>query len=583
MNSSSSKPDQLAIMRHSCAHVLAAAVKNLYPEVKFAIGPAIDNGFYYDFDFKKPLSENELGRIEKEMKKIIQADLPFKKKEINLKKAQKIFANQPFKLELIVDLKKKGEKVFSVYQTGDFIDLCSGPHLASTKKIGPFKLLSLAGAYWRGDENKPQLTRIYGTCFASQKDLDQFLTQMEKAKKQDHRLIGKELNLFSFHPETAPGDVFWHPKGYFLMKKLADYWRQEHEKAGYLEIRTPEVLKNSIWETSGHLKSFAEKMYRVATPDAKQWNMSIKPMNCDGGILIFKNSSKSYRDLPLRMGELGVVHRYEASGELHGIIRTREFTQDDAHIFCTKKQVKEEIKGVMDLCFKFYQKFNLKLDHLELSTRPKNSIGSDKIWQEAEKVMKEALKESRVDYQVNKGDGAFYGPKIDFHLKDSLGRTWQCSTIQLDFAQPENFDLYYTNEKGKRVRPVMIHRVIYGSLERFLGILIENNGGNFPFWLSPTQIIIIPITNQQIAYAKKIKEKLIKTYNIRAEINDDNDTASKKIHQAEKEKIPYMIIIGAKEEKAKTVNVRRRGEEVLGEMSLEKFLENVGAKKKSAG
>ncbi|MGI6278531.1 MAG: threonine--tRNA ligase [Patescibacteria group bacterium] len=577
MNSSSSKSDRLAIMRHSCAHVLAAAVKNLYPKIKFAIGPAIDNGFYYDFDFQEPLSEDKLEKIAKEMEKIIRADLPFEKKEISLKKAQKTFADQPFKLELIADLEKKGQKKFSIYQIGDFADLCSGPHLASTKEIGPFKLLSLAGAYWRGDENKPQLTRIYGTCFANQKDLDQYLAQLEKAKKQDHRLIGKKLDLFSFHPEAAPGDVFWHPKGHFLMKKLARYWRQEHKKAGYLEVRTPEVLRNSIWETSGHLKSFADKMYRVFGPDSKDWNLSLKPMNCDGGILIFKNSPKSYRDLPLRMGELGVVHRYEASGELHGIIRTREFTQDDAHIFCTKKQVKEEIKGVIDLCFKFYQKFNLKLDHLELSTRPKNSIGSDEIWQEAEKVMKKTLKESQVDYQINEGDGAFYGPKIDFHLKDSLGRTWQCSTIQLDFAQPENFDLHYTNEEGKRVRPVMIHRVVYGSLERFLGILIEDNGGKFPFWLSPTQIIIIPITDQQVAYAKKIKEKLTKDYNVRTEINDNNDTASKKIHQAEEEKIPYMIIIGAKEEKAKTVNIRKRGEEVLGEMKLKEFLKIINA------
>jgi threonyl-tRNA synthetase len=569
------KNNPLKTMRHSCAHVLAAAVQELYPKTKFAIGPAIDNGFYYDFDFNKSLSENDLGKIEAKMAKIIKENISFEKKDLSLPEAKKLFAKQPYKQELIADLAKKNHKKASVYILGNFADLCSGPHLASTKEIGPFKLLSLAGAYWRGDENKPQLTRIYGTCFANQKDLDQYLFQIEEAKKRDHRLIGKKLDLFSFHPEAAPGDIFWHPKGHFLMKKLADYWRKEHETAGYLEVRTPAVLKNSLWKTSGHLKSFADKMYRVASPDSKNWNMSLKPMNCDGGILIFKNSPKSYRDLPLRMGELGVVHRFEASGELHGIIRTREFTQDDAHIFCTKKQVKEEIKGVMKLCFKFYQKFNLKLDHLELSTRPENSIGSDEIWQEAEKVMEEILKESRVDYQINQGDGAFYGPKIDFHLKDSLNRTWQCSTIQLDFAQPENFDLHYTNEKGERVRPVMIHRVIYGSLERFLGILIEGNGGNFPFWLSPIQTTIIPIADQQVAYAKKVKEKLIKTYNVRTEIKTGNDTASKKIRQAEEEKTPYMLIIGPKEKEGKTVNVRKRGEEVLGEMKLEKFLEHV--------
>ena len=575
MNSSSPKPNRLSIMRHSCSHVLAAAVQKLYPKTKFAIGPAIDNGFYYDFDFGQPFSETGLTKIEAEMARIIRANLPFEKREITSSEAKKLFAKQPYKQELIADLVGEGHKTVSIYTSGDFIDLCSGPHVASTGKIGPLKLLSLAGAYWQGDENKPQLTRIYGTCFANQKDLDLYLFQIEEAKKQDHRLIGKKLDLFSFHSEAAPGDVFWHPKGYLLMKKLIDYWREEHEAAGYQEVRTPEILKNSVWQTSGHLQSFADKMYRVATPDSKDWNMSIKPMNCDGGILIYQNSPHSYRELPLRMGELGVVHRFETSGELHGIIRTREFTQDDAHIFCTKEQVKEEIKGVISLCFKFYQKFDLELDHLELSTRPKNSIGSDDIWQEAEKVMEETLQESGVKYKVNKGDGAFYGPKIDFHLKDSLSRTWQCSTIQLDFAQPENFDLYYINEAGEKVRPVMIHRVIYGSLERFLGILIESNGGNFPFWLSPTQVAIIPITDQQINYAQNIKNTIIKTHNIRIEINQSNETASKKIRQAEEQKIPYMLIIGAKEEKGKTVNVRKRGEQVLGEMRLEKFLEHV--------
>jgi len=575
MNSSSPKPNRLSIMRHSCSHVLATAVQKLYPKTKFAIGPAIDNGFYYDFDFGQPFSETGLTKIEAEMARIIRANLPFEKREITSSEAKKLFAKQPYKQELIADLVGEGHKTVSIYTSGDFIDLCSGPHVASTGKIGPLKLLSLAGAYWQGDENKPQLTRIYGTCFANQKDLDLYLFQIEEAKKQDHRLIGKKLDLFSFHSEAAPGDVFWHPKGYLLMKKLIDYWREEHEAAGYQEVRTPEILKNSVWQTSGHLQSFADKMYRVATPDSKDWNMSIKPMNCDGGILIYQNSPHSYRELPLRMGELGVVHRFETSGELHGIIRTREFTQDDAHIFCTKEQVKEEIKGVISLCFKFYQKFDLELDHLELSTRPKNSIGSDDIWQEAEKVMEETLQESGVKYKVNKGDGAFYGPKIDFHLKDSLSRTWQCSTIQLDFAQPENFDLYYINEAGEKVRPVMIHRVIYGSLERFLGILIESNGGNFPFWLSPTQVAIIPITDQQINYAQNIKNTIIKTHNIRIEINQSNETASKKIRQAEEQKIPYMLIIGAKEEKGKTVNVRKRGEQVLGEMRLEKFLEHV--------
>ncbi len=563
-------------MRHSCAHVLAAAVQRLYPKTKFAIGPAINNGFYYDFDFEKPLSENDFGKIEAEMNKDIRADLVFEKKEISPQEAKNLFAKQPYKLELIDELVKDRCQKISIYKVGGFTDLCSGPQLKSTGEIGPFRLLSLAGAYWRGNENQPQLTRIYGTCFARQKDLDQHLAFLAEAQKRDHRLIGKTLDLFSFHPEVAPGDVFWHHKGYFLLKKLIEYWREEHDRAGYLEVRTPEVLKNSIWEKSGHLKSFADKMYRATSPDSKGWDMSLKPMNCDGGIVIFNNSSKSYRDLPLRMAELGVVHRYETSGELHGIIRPREFTQDDAHIFCTKNQIKSEIKAVINLCFKFYQKFELELDHLELSTRPKNSIGSSEIWQEAEEVMEKTLKESNVSYQINPGDGAFYGPKIDFHLKDSLGRTWQCSTIQLDFAQPENFNLSYVDRAGKKVRPVMIHRTIYGSLERFLGILIENSGGNFPFWLAPVQVVIIPITDKQSQYAQKISANLKKTHNnLRLEINTDNETASKKIRQAEEQKIPYMLIVGAREEENQTINVRERGERVLGEMSLEKFLKQI--------
>jgi threonyl-tRNA synthetase len=566
------KDESLQINRHSCAHVLAAAVQNLYPQVKLAIGPAIEDGFYYDFDFDQPISDTDLDQIEKEMVKIVKQNLPFEKKVVSLAEAKKLLADQPYKQELIKDLDQ--EKEISIYRTGDFIDLCRGPHLKSTGEVGAFKLLSLAGAYWHGDENQPMLTRIYGTCFPDQKQLDQYLTNIEEAKKRDHRLIGQQLDLFSFHPEAAPGDVFWHPKGYFLMKKLIEYWREEHEKAGYQEIRTPEILKNSVWEQSGHLKSFAEKMYRVTTPDANQWNMSVKPMNCDGGILVYKNSPKSYRNLPLRMGELGIVHRYESSGELHGIIRPREFTQDDAHIFCAKDQVKTEIKAIIDLCFKFYRHFDLELDHLELSTRPDNYIGDEKVWQEAETIMKNILEEGGVTYQINEGDGAFYGPKIDFHLKDSLKRTWQCSTIQLDFAQPQNFNLTYTNEAGKAVRPVMIHRVIYGSLERFLGILIENNGGNFPFWLSPTQIQIIPITDNQIAWAQKVAQQLA-AYNLRIDINQNRETASKKIRHAEEEKIPYMLIIGDREMTNRTVNVRQRGEKVWGEMKIKEFWEKI--------
>jgi len=571
---------KLQIRRHSCAHILAAAVQKLYPETKFAIGPAIEEGFYYDFEFIEPLSESNLAKIEKEMGKIVKADLAFKKKSVSIKEARELFADQPYKLAIINQLNQKKNEKVTLYQIGNpstdsgqvFLDLCKGPHVKSTKEIGAFKLLSLAGAYWRGDEKNPMLSRIYGTCFEKEKELENYLEKRREAEKRDHRLIGQKLDLFSFHPEAAPGDVFWHHKGYLLMKKLMTFWRQEHQKRGYQEIRTPEILKNQIWQKSGHLQSYTEKMYHVSSPDSDNWNMSIKPMNCNGGILVYKNSPKSYRDLPLRTGELGVVHRYESSGELHGIIRTREFTQDDAHIFCTKEQIKSEIKAIIDLCFYFYKTFNLKLDHMELSTRPKKSIGSDAVWQEAEKVMKEIAEESQIDYQINAGDGAFYGPKFDFHLKDSLGRTWQCGTIQLDFAQPENFELTYTDKKGERIRPVMIHRVIYGSLERFLGILIEDCGGAFPFWLAPIQIIVIPITDNQIPYAQKIKQELLnKNPSWQIVINEQSETASKKIRQAETQKIPYMFIVGKQEEKNHTINVRKRGEKVVGEMKVEKW------------
>jgi len=435
----------------------------------------------------------------------------------------------------------------------------------------------LAGAYWRGKEKNSMLTRIYGTAFPTEEELENHLAQLAAAEERDHRLLGKKLDLFSFHPDAAPGDIFWHPKGYFLMKKLIEFWRQEHEKQGYGEVRTPEILKNKVWRQSGHLKSFAEKMYQVKTPNSRSWDACVKPMNCDGGIMIYQSKLRSYRDLPLRLGEIGVVHRFEASGELHGIIRPREFTQDDAHIFCTPDQVEEEIKKIINLCFYFYKTYELELDHLELSTRPEKSIGSRLIWEKAEKIMKKVLEESGVSYQVNPGEGAFYGPKIDFHLRDSLGRTWQCSTIQLDFAQPENFNLFYIDKQGKKKRPVMIHRVIYGSLERFLGILIESCGGAFPFWLSPVQAKIIPISDKELSYSRNVFEKL-RENNLRVELDDRSQTASAKIRQAQEEKVPYMLIIGQKEEKNQTVNIRSREGKILGEVKLEDFLKK--AKKK---
>ena len=586
MKKLNSQKKNLEAMRHSCSHVLAAAVKKLYPDVKFAIGPVIENGFYYDFEFKKPVSENDLSKAEQEMKKIIGLKLSFKKKDISIEEAKNLFKNQPYKLELIKEialknLPKKGAAALkigrnskvSIYAVGGFVDLCSGPHLESTGKIGPFKLLKIAGAYWRGDEKNKMLTRVYGTCFPTQKELDQYLFQLEEAKKRDHRKIGKELDLFSFHPE-APGDVFWHSKGLVIMHQLMKYWRQVHLREGYQEIRTPEILTRKIWAQSGHTKNYLEKMYRVLSPDAKEWDMAVKPMNCNGGMLVYKTKPKSYKEFPLKVGELGIVHRYESSGELHGIIRPREFTQDDAHIYCTPEQVKEELKKVIDLCFEIYEACGLKINHLELSTRPKKSIGSDEAWEKAETIMKQVLKEKKVAHQINEGDGAFYGPKFDFHLQDTLGRTWQCATIQLDFAQPENFNLEYITPQGTRQRPVMIHRTIYGSLERFIGILIENYAGAFPFWLAPIQVEIISIAERHQKYGKKILKKLLDE-KVRAEIDNRSETMSAKIRDATLQKTPFMIIIGDKEIKKSLISIRTREGKDLGQKTLDQFLTKI--------
>lgn len=558
-------------MRHSCSHVLAAAVLRLYPKVKFGIGPAIEDGFYYDFDFgKKKITEKDLERISAEMEKIIKAEASFKKEAVSIKKAKEIFRNQPYKLELINDLAKDKVKKVSLYKSGDFVDLCAGPHVANTSKVGLFKLLSIAGAYWRGSEKNPMLTRIYGTSFPTQKELDKHLKQLEEAKERDHRKIGKEQDLFSFHP-AAPGDIFWHPKGLIIFKELYKYWQEVHEEKGYVEVRTPEILTRKTWDQSGHTTFFIDKMYKVLTPDAKEWNMAIKPMNCDGGIMIYKSKFRSYKEFPLKMAEYGVVHRYESSGEVHGIIRPREFTQDDAHIYCTPDQVKEELKRIIDFCFEVYNTFGLKLDHLELSTRPEKSIGSDKVWERAERIMYQVLKEKEIPHRINKGEGAFYGPKFDFHLKDAIGRTWQCATIQLDFAQPENFNLEYTTKEGKREQPVMIHRVLYGSVERFLGILIEHYAGAFPVWLSPVQTVVIPITDNHNKYGQKIVDQL-KEESIRVKLDDRSETTSAKIRDAELQKIPYILVVGDKEVKAKNINVRVRGEKVKGSMSISKFI-----------
>lgn len=570
--------NKLETLRHSTEHVLTQAMLELYPgKFLMAMGPATDEGFYFDFEPLKDFKPNKdlFPKIEKKMQEIIKRNLPFIKKEISVKEAQKLFENNPYKKEWLDQIKDRGEKV-SIYWTADnFVDLCKGPHLESTGQIKAFKLLSIAGAYWHGDEKNKMLTRIYGTAFSNKKELKKYLWQVEEAKKRDHRKLGKELNLFSFHP-AGPGFVFWHPKGYILYQKLIEYWRKIHQEKGYVEIKTPTLLSIPIWQKSGHMDNFSNKMYLVRTKGSEKAEYAIKPMNCDGGMLVYAHNPHSYRELPIRMGELGVVHRYESSGEIHGLMRVRELTQDDAHIYCTPKQVKSELKAAISLCKQMYQTCGLPLNHIELSTRPEKFIGSKAMWKEAENTMKEVLEEEEIDHRINEGDGAFYGPKLDFHLKDCLGRTFQCGTIQLDFAQPDNFNLTYTDRNGQKKRPIMIHRTIYGSLERFIGLLIEHFAGAFPVWLSPIQAKIIPITDKQEKYAQKIAKKL-KESNIRFEIDNRSSTMQAKIRDAQKEKVPYMLIIGQKETSHKdlSISVRQRDEKDLGIMPLGSFIKSI--------
>ena len=560
-------PEGKEIFRHSTSHIMAQAVKELFPEAKFAIGPAIKDGFYYDFEISRSFTPEDLIAIEKKMKEITEKDLPFKKTEITKKEAEKIFAEKDaiYKLELLNDI--TDDKV-SLYKQGDFTDLCRGPHIPSTKKLKAFKLLSVAGAYWRGSEKNKMLQRIYGTSFNKKSALDDYLKLMEEAKKRDHRKIGKYLKLFSFHEEGV-GFPFFHPKGMVLRNILEDYWKEEHRKAGYAEVKTPIILNKSLWVQSGHWDHYKENMYFTKIDEE---DYAIKPMNCPGGILIYKCDLHSYRDLPLRMGELGLVHRHELSGVLHGLFRVRCFTQDDAHIFMTPKQIKDEIKGVIDLTDRIYKTFGFDY-RVELSTKPENAMGSDEIWEKATNSLEETLIEKKINYTINKGDGAFYGPKIDFHLEDCIGRNWQCGTIQIDFNMPEKFDLYYINKAGEKERPVMLHRTILGSIERFIGILIENYAGAFPLWLAPVQVKLLPIADRHIDYGKKIV-KMLKENNIRVEFDKINDKIGAKIRKAEMEKIPYMLIFGDKELEDNVVSVRKRGKGDLGKIKIEKFLED---------
>ncbi len=554
---------------HTTTHIMAQAVKRLFPDAKLAIGPAIENGFYYDFDVEQPFTPEDLEKIENEMKKIIKENLPIERyvlpKDQAIKQAEEQSEN--YKLELINDFHE--DEIISFYRQGEFIDLCAGPHVSSTGNIKAFKLLSIAGAYWRGDEKNKMLQRIYGISFPKKSELDEFIHRIEEAKKRDHRKLGKELDLFSIQ-EEGPGFPFFHPNGMVIRNTLEEFWRKEHEKRGYFEIKTPIILNQELWKRSGHWDHYKENMYFT---EIDGLGFAIKPMNCPGGMLVYKRKMHSYRDLPLRIGELGLVHRHEMSGALHGLMRVRNFTQDDAHIFMTPDQIKDEIIGVIDLTDYVYNIFGFKY-HVELSTRPDNSMGSDEEWERATNALIEALEEKGMDYKVNEKDGAFYGPKIDFHLEDSIGRTWQCGTIQLDFQMPEKFDLTYIGPDGEKHRPAMIHRVIFGSIERFIGILTEHFAGAFPTWIAPIQAKIMPITDNHHEYAEKIYG-MYREKGIRAEIDYRNEKIGYKIREAQLQKIPYMLIIGDQELRNNTVAVRSRGEGDQGVMNAELFLEQI--------
>lgn len=557
-------PEGREIYRHSSAHILAQAMQELYPGTKLGIGPAIENGFYYDFDVEIPLSSETLDKIEKRMQEIIQQDLPFTCETMDKEAAKKLFQarGESYKIELIEDL--PGE-IVSIYRQGDFVDLCRGPHLPSTGKLKAYKLLSLAGAYWRGDEKRPMLQRIYGTAFPKKAELDDYLHRLEEAKKRDHRKLGKELDLFSIQ-EEGPGFPFFHPKGMILRNLLEDFWRVEHRKRGYQEIKTPIILNEQLWHTSGHWDHYKENMYFTKID---QEDYAVKPMNCPGSMLVYKRKIHSYRDLPLRMGELGLVHRHELSGALHGLMRVRCFTQDDAHLFLLPEQVKPEIMEMMDFIDYIYNVFGFKY-HVELSTRPEKSMGTDEQWELATNSLRDALEAKAVKYIVNEGDGAFYGPKIDFHLQDCIGRTWQCGTIQLDFQMPERFDLTYIGPDGEKHRPVMIHRTFFGSVERFIGILTEHYAGAFPVWLSPVQVKILPITDRANEYAEQLKARLEKQ-DVRVELDLRNEKIGYKIREAQMEKLPYMLVIGDKEVENNQVAIRKRGDGDLGAVSIEQF------------
>lgn len=554
-------------LRHTAAHILAQAVKRLYPDTKCAIGPAIPDGFYYDFEFDFEFSAEHFGEIEAELQKIVKENLQLRRFVLSREEALQLMyeKNEPYKVELIHDLPEDAQ--LSFFQQGDYVELCAGPHVAYTSAVKAIKLLSVAGAYWRGDEKNKMLTRIYGTAFPRKDLLDAYLLRMEEARKRDHRKLGKELGLFALM-EEGPGLPFFLPKGMILKNLLMDYWRKIHRREGYLEISTPIMLHRSLWETSGHWDHYRENMYTTVV-DGKDF--AIKPMNCPGGMLVYKMEPRSYRDLPLRMGELGIIHRNEKSGTLHGLMRVRCATQDDAHIFMMPSQIPEEIKGVARLIDEFYTQFGFSY-HVELSTRPENSIGSDEDWELATNGLKSALDDLKLPYVRNEGDGAFYGPKIDFHLEDSIGRTWQCGTIQLDLQLPQRFGAEYIGPDGEKHRPIMIHRVVFGSLERFMGVLIEHFAGKFPLWLSPVQVKILSISEKFVPYAKSV-EYLLRQEGLRCEIDERAEKIGYKIREARESRVPYILVVGEKEAESGSVSVRSREEGNLGSMKLQRLVE----------
>lgn len=562
--------EYLEKLRHSSAHLLAAAVLELYPDALPTIGPAIENGFYYDFEFKHPISEENLIKIEDKMRELLPAWTGFERQEVTPQEAKEIFSNNPYKLELIEELEKNGQTI-TTYKSGNFLDLCRGGHIENpSEELQAFKLLSVAGAYWRGNEKNKMLTRIYGTAFPSQEELDNYLNQLEEAQKRDHKKVGPQLELFMIH-ETSPGMPYWLPKGVILYNQLIDFWRKEEQKRGYQEIVSPIINKKDLYQISGHWDHYLNDMFVIETPDKETYG--VKPMNCPNAMIVYKSKIRSYRDLPLRFSDIDTIHRFELSGTLNGLFRVREFRQDDAHIFVREDQIKEEYLKIFDLIERFYSVFGLEYS-FRLGTRPEDYMGDLESWNKAESSLKEILKQSGKDYFIEEGDGAFYGPKVDILMKDALGRSWQMGTVQLDFQIPKNFGLVYTDQNGKEQTPVTIHHVIYGSLERFIGILIEHFGGAFPIWLSPVQVEIVPITDKNIDYGQKLLSKF-QSSGIRAEIDGRSETLGAKIRDAQMQKIPYMVVVGSKEEETETISVRSRKGENKNNLQIEQFLDSL--------